>query len=200
MFRAITAFLALGATAASPVSREASADFEAVASKLAGAKQPEVVKSRHELIKLYCNTGVQSLVHTTSAEKVAAAKRGPCQLLAYHKTLEDTVAAKKEVAEAKSKLMAAKTKAMEMKAKVVRGITPAAMRVDRKAMYETVCKQGASYAANPAVASVCANQALKILMTTGGGKGRAKGRAARGEIQDASATTFQGTNSTSTTP
>ena len=36
MFRAITAFLALGATAASPVSREASADFEAVASKLAG--------------------------------------------------------------------------------------------------------------------------------------------------------------------
>ena len=40
--------------------------------------------------------------------------------------------------------------------------------------------QGASYAANPAVVSVCANQALKILMTTGGGKGRAKGRAARG--------------------
>ena len=39
MLRAITAFLALGATAASPVSREASADFEAVASKLAGTSR-----------------------------------------------------------------------------------------------------------------------------------------------------------------
>ena len=34
-----TAFLALGATVASPVSREASADFEAVASKLAGTSR-----------------------------------------------------------------------------------------------------------------------------------------------------------------
>ena len=39
MLRTITAFLALGATAASPVSREASADFEAVASKLAGTSR-----------------------------------------------------------------------------------------------------------------------------------------------------------------
>ena len=36
MLRAIAAILALGATAASPVSHEAAAAFEAVASKLAG--------------------------------------------------------------------------------------------------------------------------------------------------------------------
>ena len=76
----------------------------------------------------YCSTDEQSLLHTTPTEKVAAAKRGPCQarsvsidtlsqhigaptahrtaltrasicaqLLAYHETLEATVAEKKKV-------------------------------------------------------------------------------------------------------
>ena len=48
----------------------------------------------------------------------------PHQLLAYRKTLEVTGAEKKKVMEAKS-----------------RSFTPAQMRIDRRAMYEMVCRQ-----------------------------------------------------------
>ena len=55
MWSSVATILALGA-AASPVSLEAAAGFEAVASKLAGqpSKLPDVVKSRLKLVKLHC--------------------------------------------------------------------------------------------------------------------------------------------------
>jgi hypothetical protein len=55
MWLSVATILALGA-AASPVSLEAAAGFEAVASKLAGqpSKLPDVVKSRLKLVKLHC--------------------------------------------------------------------------------------------------------------------------------------------------
>ena len=42
---------------------------------------PDVVKARIKLIDLYCNTDAKEsvLVNTNPAEKVAAAKRAPCQ-------------------------------------------------------------------------------------------------------------------------
>ena len=60
--------------------------------------------------------------------------------------------------------------------------------------------QGATYAADPAVTSVCTNQALKVLMTTGAvggkGKGKGKGRGKSRAKQTSSSTTFEGANST----
>merc|ERR1740130_2255185 len=133
---------------------------------------PDVVKVRIKLIDLYCNTDAKEavLVNTNPAEKVAAAKRAPCQLLAYRKTLEVTGAEKKKVMEAKS-----------------RSFTPAQMRIDRRAMYEMVCRQGTVYAADTAVKSVCANAALKVLMTTGsvGGKGRGKASSGKKPVDQA---------------
>ena len=67
---------------------------------------------------------------------------------------------------------------------------------------ERVCAsaQGATYAADPAVTSVCTNQALKVLMTTGAvggkGKGKGKGRGKGKGKQTSSSTTFEGTDST----
>ena len=42
---------------------------------------PDVVKARIKLIDLYCNTDAKEsvLVNTNPTEKVAAAKRAPCQ-------------------------------------------------------------------------------------------------------------------------
>jgi hypothetical protein len=102
----------------------AAATILAFAASKPAAPVSDVVKLRIKLIDLYCSTDPPSPVHSTASERAAAAKRIPCQLLAYRHTLEQTGADKKKLMEAKS-----------------RGFPPAQMRIDRKAMYSAVCSK-----------------------------------------------------------